>query len=102
VPRSPRIHRRLTDMGFEYLLQGPGALDALVKHAWVDALVKHASVDALAWTHMKGNLVRFLQDYRAERLMIAGKDRLGRTDKEKEVYDLSAARKRRCWSRAGY
>ena len=59
---------------------------------------------------MKGNLVRFLQGYRAERLMIAGKerlmiagkDRLGRTDKEKEVYELSAARKRRRRSRAGY
>ena len=71
-----------------------------------------------AWTHMKGNLVRFLQGYRAERLMIAGKerlmiagkerlmiagkDRLRLTDKEKEVYDLSAARKRRRRSRAGY
>ncbi|KAL1658918.1 hypothetical protein GGF50DRAFT_92304 [Schizophyllum commune] len=97
--RKAEIHRRLTDMGYGNLLQEPGALDALDKHASVD---KAQALTEGAWTHMKGNLVRFLQDYRAERLMIAGKDRLGRTDKEKEVYDLSAARKRRRRSRAGY
>ncbi|KAL1727775.1 hypothetical protein EV714DRAFT_275218 [Schizophyllum commune] len=92
--RKAEIHRRLADMGYGNLLQEPGALDALGKHASVD---KAQALTEGAWTHMKGNLVRFLQDYRA-----AGKDHLGRTDKEKEVYDLSAARKRRRRSRAGY
>ncbi|KAL1686984.1 hypothetical protein GGG16DRAFT_117424 [Schizophyllum commune] len=97
--RRAEIFRRLTDMGYGNLLQEPGALDALGKHASVD---KAQGLNEGAWTHMKGNLVRFLQDYRAERLVLAGKDRfgltgkvrLGLTGKAREVYGLSAARKR--------
>ena len=60
TPRPPRIHRRLTDMEYGNLLQEPGALDALGKHASVDkaqALTEGGKWDSSSPARFSGSLL---------------------------------------------